>query len=922
MSEKSDKLTVFISYSRQDIEFIDHLQEALVERGIIPTLDRSDIEKSEEWWARIEQLIIEADTIIFALSPDSVISPVCQKEVDFAESLNKRFIPIVIRDVEKNVIPDALSRLNYIFFIEKQFAGADGDFEKAVSQLVNALETDIAWIREHTRLGSLAERWGKNNQSSSLILRGTELTIAEEWLEKQPKNAPAPTGNHRAYISTSRKIANQRSKLILGLSISVTFILLGLVVIAFWQLTTQIKNEANLLLQKSKDALLLGNCSSSMRYALAALPPVNGMSTLYGSRAEADVQLAKAASLCGKAGSKKISSDNKIKKVILSPTGQCLVTFKADESFGEASVSIWNLKGSYIEKVVSLKSRSYVFFSNELEAVGLLVGQKISFRSCKTGKEVKKFVNLKTKVVGFEFDEKNNKVLGWGDNELTVWNFSSEDLIQSIKYDNGDGVRTAKFGKNAELILVNPSGGRFYGDQPITLYETSTGKKIKDLYIKQGENLFAINQTGTRAVTSSITYGCLYLWNLEKLDKHAHLCHEGSNIEDAIFIDKGENLLTITKNGKLWFWNSSAGSSWSSFEVPSEVSLPASITYYNNHIIINSRNSVHVYDAHTRKLISKMSASDNHISHVAFRHNKVIRATNDIVEWWEIPNTIRKVALLGHINTVWSAKFDPSGERVVTSSFDNTARIWDSDSGKLLQSIDINPRFVESARFNSYGDKIITLSELKRFRIWYVDSGVEDSSFILAQSQRYIDEKWVTFNKKYKLKLDYHFNGSIRILNLDGNVVYNNLGKGPLIEGINEDHPGSFSKDGILTAAPGDYPVQIYDTLTGAIMLRLGRYGTEAGTVRFSEDSRQVVSSHDNEARIWKIPAVLSYRGTKLENYVCTKLLLSEQMRLFTDDELDDPLLKKRFEIKNPCDQNGLSNFNYWLQLISRSLGW
>ncbi|RWO49212.1 toll/interleukin-1 receptor domain-containing protein, partial [Mesorhizobium sp.] len=90
---------VFISYSRRDIGFVDQLQAALDDHGIDTLVDREDIEKGEAWWLRIEQLIAESDTVIFVLSRDSANSSICQQEVDFAETLNKRIVPIVARDL-------------------------------------------------------------------------------------------------------------------------------------------------------------------------------------------------------------------------------------------------------------------------------------------------------------------------------------------------------------------------------------------------------------------------------------------------------------------------------------------------------------------------------------------------------------------------------------------------------------------------------------------------------------------------------------------------------------------------------------------------------------------------------------------------------------------------------------------------------
>jgi hypothetical protein len=84
-------------------------------------IDREEIVGFEEWWKRIEELIIRADTIVFVLSPDAVSSNVWRKELEFAASLKKRFAPIVCRSVDIEAIPDELARLNLMFFDEAHF---------------------------------------------------------------------------------------------------------------------------------------------------------------------------------------------------------------------------------------------------------------------------------------------------------------------------------------------------------------------------------------------------------------------------------------------------------------------------------------------------------------------------------------------------------------------------------------------------------------------------------------------------------------------------------------------------------------------------------------------------------------------------------------------------------------------------------
>ena len=110
------KAKIFISYSRKDMAFADRLEASLRARGFEPLIDRTEIYAFEDWWRRIQALILRADTVVFVLSPDAVASDVALKEVAHAASLNKRFAPIVCRRVGDEAIPEALRRLNFIFY--------------------------------------------------------------------------------------------------------------------------------------------------------------------------------------------------------------------------------------------------------------------------------------------------------------------------------------------------------------------------------------------------------------------------------------------------------------------------------------------------------------------------------------------------------------------------------------------------------------------------------------------------------------------------------------------------------------------------------------------------------------------------------------------------------------------------------------
>jgi hypothetical protein len=201
------KTRVFISYSRKDMAFTDKLEAALKTRGFEVLIDRQEIYAFEDWWKRIEALIGRADTVVFVLSPDAVKSDVALKEIIHAASLNKRFAPIVCRRVDDAAVPDALRRLNFIFFDDLQ------RFEESTDLLADALRTDIGWVRQHTEYGEAERRWSAAGRPRGLLLHSPTLEVAEYWLGSRPAGAPEPTKEIREFVATSRRGAHASQRL-------------------------------------------------------------------------------------------------------------------------------------------------------------------------------------------------------------------------------------------------------------------------------------------------------------------------------------------------------------------------------------------------------------------------------------------------------------------------------------------------------------------------------------------------------------------------------------------------------------------------------------------------------------------------------------------------------------------------------------
>lgn len=101
-------MKIFISYAHSNTDKALSLRQAL---DIHEIWFDQRLNIGQEWWAEIEKQIAATDCFLFLLSPDSLASDYCQKELDLALRLQKSIAPVMIEDVE---IPEQLRDLQII----------------------------------------------------------------------------------------------------------------------------------------------------------------------------------------------------------------------------------------------------------------------------------------------------------------------------------------------------------------------------------------------------------------------------------------------------------------------------------------------------------------------------------------------------------------------------------------------------------------------------------------------------------------------------------------------------------------------------------------------------------------------------------------------------------------------------------------
>ena len=220
---------VFISYSRKDKDFVRRLGDRLIAQNREAWVDWKDIPLTAEWQQEILRNIEAADNFIFVISPDSVASRNCRKEIEHAAANNKKMLPLFYRPVPDDSVPETLNRFQRLDFDDPTH------FDAKFNALITALDTDLPWTQAHTRLLTRAKEWERMGADSSFLLRGKDLREAEQWMARSYDREPKPTTLQSQYILACRQAATRIQRIIIG-AVAVAFIIaVSLAVYAFLQ---------------------------------------------------------------------------------------------------------------------------------------------------------------------------------------------------------------------------------------------------------------------------------------------------------------------------------------------------------------------------------------------------------------------------------------------------------------------------------------------------------------------------------------------------------------------------------------------------------------------------------------------------------------------------------------------------------------
>lgn len=200
-------------------------------------------------------------------------------------------------------------------------------------------------------------------------------------------------------------------------------------------------------------------------------------------------------------------------------------------------------------------------------------------------------------------------------------------------------------------------------------------------------------------------------------------------------------------------------------------------------------------------------------------------------------------------NRTWDAVFDPTAKLVATAHGDNTVKLFEVDTGRLLRTLTGHRDIVRGVAFNPRGDVLATASWDDTIRLWDVATGA--STRELKGHTKPANA--VAFDPSGDRLASAASDGSIRVWDVaSGQLLKVLTGHTSSVRDV------TFSPDGAsLASASADRTARIWEVDTGKLRSTFAGSAGHTGTVWSVAFNRQgtllVTSGQDGVAKVWDV---------------------------------------------------------------------
>ncbi|NWG16436.1 MAG: TIR domain-containing protein [Chloroflexi bacterium] len=806
---------VFISYSRKDGEFMRRLHESLAAQKKDIWVDWEDIPLTADWWREICAGIEAADTFMFIISPDSINSEVCRKEIDHAVQHNKRFVPILHReltDAERAAAHPAINAHNWIYF------RAQDDFNVAVNYLMAAVETDLTHVREHTRLLIRAREWEAKGRDASLLLRGRDLLEAETWLFGSGLKEPQPTALHREYIAASRNAVSVRQRTTVG-ALAVGLVL-ALVLAAFAFIQSQAANE-----------------NAHLAATAQALAENNAATAVYQGGIAQSVALAAQAQL-------ELSGGFPERGVLLALAAleNYPYTRQAESALGIA------VAGSRARAIIPYGDVLMPAIAWSPDSARLVTGDEYGVMrvwDAARGEVLLEIGGTWGRIAALDWSPDGAR-LAAADGQ-TLWVLEAADGETLWQIGGLDGLNAVAWSPDGARLLTVRGSEEYQAVEQVDVWDGASREKLLSLT----GHAAAWSPDGARLIVATFdpvppgTSDTLAIFDSHTGEELLPFSGSTYALRHLAWSPDGAHIISTNwrpYGHQMRVWNAETGLSEQVLAGHTDYGAGADWSPDGARVVTASLDgTAKVWDAASGELLYTLFGHAGDLTAVAWSPDGRTIATSaedhTLRVWNAGGNEV--ATLRGHTDEVFSARWSPDSTRVVTASRDGTARIWDAASGSELRNFPDASGLLWDADWSPDGMQIVVATTGAAAVILDAASGAEIVR-LAGEMFRVYSAAWspdgtrvVTSARSNHVKI-WDATSGLELLTIDASS------------------PAVWSPDGQFVATGGAGSVNVWDAASGERRLSLTGHSEYVVGIEWSPDgSRILTASRDGTAKIW-----------------------------------------------------------------------
>ncbi|ETO08508.1 WD-40 repeat protein [Reticulomyxa filosa] len=227
-----------------------------------------------------------------------------------------------------------------------------------------------------------------------------------------------------------------------------------------------------------------------------------------------------------------------------------------------------------------------------------------------------------------------------------------------------------------------------------------------------------------------------------------------------------------------------------------------------------------------------------------------------LIKYFQLLNVLQ-----GHTSTVTRVRFSFDGRKIVSSSGDNTIRIWDVKSKKQIQNFTGYHYSINVAEFSPDGNTIVSCSYDNKIRLWDVQSGKElkkleghlDSIFdvnLFLQMENILYQAHTIRQYEYGTILSSSVDKTIGLWKVkSGKRLKKLVGHSNFVMAAKFSPNGQF-----VVSCSWDKTVRIWDTISGKELKIFKGHLDMVRDVKYFPDGQTIVSCADDKTiRLWDV---------------------------------------------------------------------